>query len=76
MGRYVPTERVRTVSTYRPSGYVRKEAGDTQHNTAQHNTGHYTAEGTADSGTQGTHARGVGLAQEDTNRPTEGKKQV
>ena len=33
---YVTTERVRTVSTCRPSGYVKKEARDTQHSRAQH----------------------------------------
>ena len=86
MGRYVPTEWVRTVSTYWPSGYVMKEAGEAQHNTAQHstaqhNTTHhstrrYTTEGTADSRIHGTHGEEVGKTQEDTTRPTEGKEQV
>ena len=44
-----------------------------QHRTAQHSTAHYTTEGTADSGTQGTHAGGVGQAQDGTTGLTEGK---
>ena len=90
VGRYVPTERVRAVSTYRPSGYVRKKAGDTHHSTAhhstpqhttpqhsaEHSTAHYTPEGTADSGTHGAHAGDVGQAQEGTARLTEWKEQV
>ena len=38
VGRYVPTERVRTVSTYRPSGYIREEQRDTLHSTGHHRT--------------------------------------
>ena len=59
---------------YVPAEWVRKEGG--RRHTAQHSTAHYTTEGTAESGTQGTHAGGVGQAQEDTTRPKEGEEQA